>query len=148
MSAANEYLTAAHANAYLQNADGIPHRHEGEQVVLELLPAGPPCSAIVSSFAIHHVSDERKATLYREIYDRLEPGGMFCNLEHVASPTQKLHEDFYIALGTTADQGDPSNICASVHDQLGWLRNIGFEDVDCFWKWRELALLAGTKPRD
>jgi SAM-dependent methyltransferase len=205
----NEYVTAEHALRYLARADRIPHRTEGEAVLLEFVPRNArrildlgtgdgrllallrierPSSvgvsldfsptmleaarkrflgddkvqvidhnldeqlpqlgsfdAIVSSFAIHHSTDERKRELYAEIYSALVPGGIFCNLEHVASSTPELHVRFRNALGVTAAEEDPSNKLASVEDQLRWLRDIGFENVDCYWKWMELALIGGVK---
>jgi SAM-dependent methyltransferase len=103
--------------------------------------------AVVSAFAIHHVSDERKRGLYAEVFERLVPGGVFCNLEHVASPTQELHQAWLAANGTAPEDDDPSNKLAPVEEQLGWLRHLGFEQVDCHYKWREIALLSGAKPR-
>jgi SAM-dependent methyltransferase len=197
-----------HALAYLEQADAIPHRAEGEAALLEILPrvnrvldlgsgdgrlltlvrlvhphlhgialdfsdamierlekrfANDPrievlrhdldaplpvtemrFDAVVSSFAIHHLVHARKRSLYAEIFDRLEPGGVFCNLEHVASATASLHAAFLERLGIVNE--DPSNKLLDVETQLLWLREIGFENVDCHWKWRELALLAGEKP--
>jgi SAM-dependent methyltransferase len=102
--------------------------------------------AVVSCFAIHHCSHPRKRSLYREIFEVLAPGGVFYNLEHVASPTPELHEAFFAALGMTVEQEDVSNQLLDVESQVGWLRELGFAQVDCFWKWRELALFGGVKP--
>jgi tRNA (cmo5U34)-methyltransferase len=207
---ANQWATANHALDYLARADQIPHRTDGEAVLLahvpqstrrlldlgtgdgrllallkidrpevesiavdfsptmleavrqrftddpqvtilehnldDSLPQVGKFDGVVSSFAIHHLADSRKRALYQEVFELLEPGGIFCNLEHVASPTLKLHEQFLQAIGYTLEEEDPSNQLLDVETQLQWLRDIGFTDVDCYWKWLEMALLIGVKP--
>jgi tRNA (cmo5U34)-methyltransferase len=31
---------------------------------------------------------------------------------------------------------------------IGWRRDWGFEDVDCYWKWLDMALLIGVRPAE
>jgi tRNA (cmo5U34)-methyltransferase len=100
---------------------------------------------VLSSFAIHHVVHERKRSLYGEVFNILATGGLFCNLEHVSSPTPRLHVEFLQSLDVAPENDDPSNKLLDLETQLHWLREIGFTDVDCHWKWRELALLAGRR---
>lgn len=122
-----------------------PHVKVVEHNMDSPLPELGKFDAVVSSFAIHHLVHERKRALYAEIYARLNPGGVFCNLEHVASPSLQLHREFLEFIGYTVETEDPSNKLLELETQLGWLREIGFVDVDCHWKWRELALLAGRR---
>lgn len=206
----SEWQTIEHALAYLQRADKLPHRTEGEKTLLDQISpkakrvldlgtgdgrllalvllhnpaaegvaldfsdpmlqqakkrfASNSCvqivkhdfsfplpkdlgyfDAVVSSLAIHHLTDRRKKELYTEVFSHLNPGGVFCNLEHVSSSSQSLHQKFLAAINQAPETEDPSNKLLDVETQLGWLRQIGFVDVDCYWKWMEMALLVGVK---
>ncbi len=104
---------------------------------------------IVTSLAIHHLTHKRKHSIYKEIYSLLNHDGVFCNLEHVDSPTKRLHEHFLDSLGDSIARfarDEYSDRLLSLGTQLRWLKEIGFVDVDCYWKWLELALLIGIKP--
>jgi SAM-dependent methyltransferase len=128
-----------------------------------------PFDLVLSGLAIHHLPDERKKELYREISDLLKPGGMFLNLEHVSPQSEwakQAFDDLFVdslcsyhqRLGGTKTR-DPvakewyhrpdktENILASVEVQCRWLQEIGFVEVDCFFKLFQLALFGGKKPR-
>jgi tRNA (cmo5U34)-methyltransferase len=208
----SEWQTVKHALSYLARADKLPHRTEGEAVLLQQIPAQSKrvldlgtgdgrllalvkiehpnvegvaldfsepmlkqaqkrfakdkkvtlikhdfslplpsqklgCfDAVVSSLAIHHLTDKRKKQIYQEIFNLLNPQGVFCNLEHVSSPTPNIHLKFLKAINMKPEKEDPSNKLLDVETQLRWLRKIGYTDVDCYWKWMEIALLVGFKP--
>ena len=98
---------------------------------------------IVSGFAIHHLEDDRKRQLLVEISGQLRPGGLFANLEVVASATPELHAEFLELIGRPAD--DPEDRLVDVDRQLAWMREAGLTQVDCMWRWRGFALLAGRR---
>lgn len=101
---------------------------------------------VVSALAIHHLPDQRKRKLFAEVFELLRPGGAFYDLDVVTAPTEELHAISQSAFGFDEGKQDPSDQPARLEDQLNWLRELGFEGVDCFWKWLELALVGGTKP--
>jgi tRNA (cmo5U34)-methyltransferase len=134
---------------------------------IDVVASYQPFDLVVSGFAIHHQPDERKKALYSEIHDLLAPGGIFLNLDHVASSTAavgKLFDEFFVdRLHEFHARSDPSasrqeitdtyykrpdkkeNILAPVEEQCRWLRDLGYRDVDCFFKIFELAVFGGRR---
>jgi ubiquinone/menaquinone biosynthesis C-methylase UbiE len=130
--------------------------------------SGAPFDAIVSGLAIHHLPHERKRELYAEIFQLLTPEGIFINIEHVASPTrwtENIWDDYMIdaIFGHTIEaapgqnraevarqyyerRDHTGNVLAPLEVQCDWLREIGFENVDCYLKVLELAVFGGQKP--
>jgi tRNA (cmo5U34)-methyltransferase len=96
---------------------------------------------VVAGFSIHHVEDTRKRALFGEIAQQLTDGGVFANLEVVASATPELHRRFLDLIGRPDD--DPEDKLCPVEDQLQWMRDAGLTQVDCLWRWRGFALLTG-----
>ncbi len=128
-----------------------------------------PFDVVVSGYAIHHLPDPRKRQLYGEIFDLLKPGGLFANTEHVSSPTEwieSISDGLFIdsfhthhsrrGSGMSREQvaeeflnrpDKAANILAPVELQCEWLRECGFEDVDCYFKIFELAIFGGRRHR-
>jgi tRNA (cmo5U34)-methyltransferase len=129
-----------------------------------------PFHAAVSAIALHHLTDERKQQLCREVFDLLVPSGLFLNDDVVEAPP--FFQEHFSSLADRAIQeqekertgvrrsieeiraeraarmrpaGQRSHI-APLSSQLDWWRAAGFTAVDCYWKFLNLAIFGGVKP--
>jgi SAM-dependent methyltransferase len=135
---------------------------------VDAMQADAPFDAIVSRYSIHHQPDERKRGIYEDIFGLLAPGGWFINIEHIL-PSATLATDLlneHIIDGryaiemlnggskTREEIADiflnrpdrEANLLTPVETQCAWLREIGFEQVDCYFRIYELAVFAGRRP--
>lgn len=123
--------------------------------------------AVLSGYCIHHLPDQRKQALYAEIYHLLNPGGWFLNIEHVASTSawgealfnEQMVDRLYAwqqAQGSSLSRqavatkyvyraDKAANILAPVEQQCQWLRELGFQRVDCYFKFLEVAVFGGMR---
>lgn len=118
---------------------------------------------IYSSLALHHLPFEEKRNLFAYIHKHLSPGGYFVHYDVVVPPTEKL-ETWYLSLWRQWIQGrqakdrgeellgipdqykaNPDNIPDTLESQLEVLKDVGFEDVDCYFKYGIFSLFGGSK---
>ena len=123
---------------------------------------------MISSRALHHFTEnQRRRLIFKEVYSLLGPGGCLINADNVRAPTQTLKEryrkarDEYLDRFIRQSTGGKSTLAevraatpSSYHgphnngdleEELTWLEETGFEDVDCFWKFATTVVYGGFK---
>jgi tRNA (cmo5U34)-methyltransferase len=114
----------------------------------------------VSSLALHHLAtDGDKRRFYRRIYKRLNPGGVFYNADVVLGSSSSLQavylERWREFMGRDIPQHEieekwipnyeDDDRPAKLIEQLAWLAEIGFSEVDVVWKYFNFAVYGGRK---
>jgi tRNA (cmo5U34)-methyltransferase len=120
---------------------------------------------IISSLAIHHLTQIERVALFHCIKDHLEPAGWFLNIDTVFPDESALidwqyelwrewiieNEKFRPAEGPSLrhapDQArhNPDNKLARLQPQLNALRSAGFELVDCLYRNGLFVIYCGRK---
>ena len=124
--------------------------------------------AVISSRALHHfTANQRRRLMFKEIFGILRAGGCFINADNVRAPTQSLRGRYSKARDEWLDrqvressQGKttlaqlraamPSTYHGPhnngyLDEELAWLKEAGFEDVDCFWKFATTVVYGGFR---
>lgn len=113
---------------------------------------------VVSSLSIHHLEHQDKEFLYQKIYQHLKLGGVFINADQVSGPHPANEEEYHrnwmekINVGSLSESEKKIILDrmqldnpASLQDNLKWLQEIGFKDVDVYYKYYNFVVLYGMK---
>ncbi|MBF0553791.1 MAG: methyltransferase domain-containing protein [Nitrospirae bacterium] len=138
------------------------HCSFGELIREERLPAG--FDMVVSSLAIHHLTTDEKAALFNKIYQILAAGGYFVNIDVVIAPSDSIEnwymeiwKDWMCAKQTALGVNDPvedvikryknleENKPDTLDSQQLMLKNAGFQEIDCYYKYGIFTIFGGRK---
>jgi tRNA (cmo5U34)-methyltransferase len=119
---------------------------------------------VVSSLAIHHLHTEEKKSLFSYIYGHLNSGGFFLNIETVKAPEDELESWYRVLWGEWIRENqenmdspanfeylpekyknNPDNHPDALNTQLNALESIGFQQVDCYYKYGIFTIFGGKK---
>lgn len=113
---------------------------------------------IVSSLSIHHLEDRDKKKLYKKVYDTLNKDGVFLNADQVIGSTADIDKSYQRNWMEKIEQnkftGPQKDMVmermkfdkpATLEDNLKWLQNSGFKDVDVYYKYFNFCIFYGKK---
>jgi tRNA (cmo5U34)-methyltransferase len=124
--------------------------------------------AVISSRALHHFTEnQRRRDIFKEVFSLVRAGGCFINADNVRAKNKSLGERYkkareaYLDLFVRESSGGKTNLAevraaspntyhgphnnGDLEEELAWLREAGFGDVDCFWKLGTTVVYGGFR---
>ncbi len=121
--------------------------------------------AVVSSFALDYLPEERHKAIVEEVHEKLEPGGRWVSCEFFRSEDNRINRIFHDLeisfiqramkegqvngeqleqLGKSTILRQQHHIC-TVDDKVSWLKQAGYIYVDVPWRFLNLAVITGVR---
>jgi len=120
---------------------------------------GKDYEVVVSVIGLHHQNDEGKKKMFQRIYDALKPGGIFIFGDLVtykdpkkATTNEEKHFQFLRenardeqSLKEWEEHHREKNLLAPIEDQIEWLKEAGFSEVEVKFEHLNTALIVAKK---
>jgi tRNA (cmo5U34)-methyltransferase len=113
---------------------------------------------VVSALSIHHLTDPQKKILYKNTFDNLRNGGIFINADQVLGNTTFIDSLYKTDWQRKVEASElPQEDILSAYErtkldkmstlesQIDWLKESGFSDVDCIYKYFNFVVLFDRK---
>lgn len=125
---------------------------------------GTDFDLVVAVQTIHHLAGEAKRDCYAKVWEVLKPGGCFLVSDRLAIDLRffalyrtmwdraRDHADFERLSDAFTEEAYQERLAQNgdvpdrLETQLAWLRDVGFDPVDCFWLDADRAVFGGFKP--
>ena len=119
--------------------------------------AGEKFDIIISALSIHHFDDVGKIKVYKKVFSMLTPGGEFLNADQITANSEALNQKYCDIqdehVRANASDEDHKQFLKNIEldrrspilPQLEWLKEIGFTQVDCIFKYFCFAVMYGRK---
>jgi tRNA (cmo5U34)-methyltransferase len=120
---------------------------------------GGPYDIACSALSIHHLQTEDKRELFHRVFSVLRPGGMFVNADQADGETLYFRKQYleywneFLQAGPMTEEQhaeilnrrDTLDKNEKLSDQLAWLREAGFSDVDVVYRNRMFIVTVARK---
>jgi ubiquinone/menaquinone biosynthesis C-methylase UbiE len=107
--------------------------------------------AVISFQTLHHLTHEEKKKIYKKIYDACKPGGCYIECDYMVL-TQEEEDILYRENQKLRAEQDINidEIChfdtpCTVENQLQFLKNAGFLEVNMVWRQENTTMIVGRK---